>query len=44
LILEADARYQAAQDCLQAGDWACYGAEMDALQQALEALIAATKE
>ena len=44
LIFEADARYQAAQDCLQVGDWACYGAEMDALQQALEALIAATQE
>ena len=44
LIFEADARYQAAQDCLQIGDWACYGAEMDALQQALEALIAATQE
>jgi uncharacterized membrane protein (UPF0182 family) len=44
LILEADARYQAAQDCLIGGDWACYGAEMDALQQVLQVLLEATKE
>jgi uncharacterized membrane protein (UPF0182 family) len=39
LILEADARYQAAQDCLQSGDWNCYGVEMDALKRALESLV-----
>jgi uncharacterized membrane protein (UPF0182 family) len=44
LILEADARYQAAQDCLQTGDWACYGSEMEALKRALESLVGATQQ
>jgi uncharacterized membrane protein (UPF0182 family) len=44
LVIQADTHYQAAQDCLQTGDWACYGAEMDALEQVLKALIAATQE
>jgi uncharacterized membrane protein (UPF0182 family) len=44
LVLQADAHYEAAQDCLQTGDWACYGAEMDALEQILEALVIATEE
>jgi uncharacterized membrane protein (UPF0182 family) len=44
LITEAGARFQAAQDCLRSGDWACYGLEMDALEQVLEALVAATRE
>jgi uncharacterized membrane protein (UPF0182 family) len=44
LVLEADGHYRAAQDCLKAGDWICYGAEMDALHQVLEALVAATQE
>jgi uncharacterized membrane protein (UPF0182 family) len=44
LILEADARYQAAQDCLQTGDWACYGAEMEALKWALESLVGAMQQ
>ena len=44
LIHQADAHYQAAQDCLQAGDWTCYGREMDALEQVLEALVRAAEE
>jgi uncharacterized membrane protein (UPF0182 family) len=44
LIRQADAHYQAAQDCLQAGDWTCYGREMDALEQVLETLVEATEE
>ena len=44
LVLQADAHYQLAQECLQTGDWTCYGREMDALEQVLEALVAATKD
>jgi uncharacterized membrane protein (UPF0182 family) len=44
LILQADAHYRAAQDCLQGGDWTCYGREMDTLEQVLEALVGATQE
>jgi uncharacterized membrane protein (UPF0182 family) len=44
LIQQADAHYQAAQECLQLGDWTCYGREMDALELVLEALVAATEE
>lgn len=44
MILQADAHYNAAQDCLQISDWACYGSEMDALEQVLEALVVATQE
>jgi hypothetical protein len=44
LIQQADAHYQAAQDCLQLGDWTCYGREMDALELVLGALVTATKE
>jgi uncharacterized membrane protein (UPF0182 family) len=44
LVLQADGHYEAAQECLRLGDWNCYGQEMDALQQVLEALVAATQE
>jgi uncharacterized membrane protein (UPF0182 family) len=44
LALQADAHYRAAQQCLTKGDWTCYGEEMDALEQVLEALVAATQE
>lgn len=44
LIRQADAHYQAAQECLRSSDWACYGTEMDALEQVLQALLAATQE
>jgi uncharacterized membrane protein (UPF0182 family) len=43
LALEADGHYWAAQECLKAGDWTCYGSEMDSLEQVLRALIAATE-
>jgi uncharacterized membrane protein (UPF0182 family) len=43
LIQQADTHYQAGQECLRSGDWACYGAEMDALGQVLDALLAATR-
>ena len=41
---QADAHYQAAQECMRAGDWACYGAEIDALEPILDALLLATEE
>jgi uncharacterized membrane protein (UPF0182 family) len=44
LIRQADAHYQAAQSCLQTGDWTCYGEEMDALEQVLESLLSAAPE
>ncbi|HSR32635.1 MAG TPA: UPF0182 family protein, partial [Anaerolineae bacterium] len=44
LIRQADAYYAAAQDCLRIGDWTCYGQEMDALEQVLEALMAVTQK
>ncbi|MFN2217371.1 MAG: UPF0182 family protein [Anaerolineae bacterium] len=44
LVQQADSHYQAAQECLQLGDWTCYGREMDALELVLEALVAATEE
>ena len=39
LILEANSRYTQAQSALQAGDWAAYGAELEALQLVLERLV-----
>ncbi len=44
LIQQANQHYEAGQACLQSGDWTCYGREMDALEQALQALMAATEE
>lgn len=44
LARSAQAHYQAAQECLQRGDWACYGAELEALAADLEALVEATEE
>jgi len=44
LARSAQAHYEAAQACLQRGDWACYGAELDALAVDLEALVEATGE
>jgi len=43
LSRSAQAHYEAAQECLQRGDWACYGAELEALARDLEALVAATE-
>ena len=39
LILEANNRYDLAQDALMAGNWAAYGAELEALQQVLERMM-----
>jgi uncharacterized membrane protein (UPF0182 family) len=44
LARSAQAHYEAAQDCLQRGDWACYGTEIEAMAADLEALVAATEE
>jgi uncharacterized membrane protein (UPF0182 family) len=44
LARSAQAHYQASQLCLQRGDWTCYGAELEALERDLEALVAALKE
>ena len=44
LVRQADAHYQAARECLQTGDWLCHGEEMEALEQVLEALVAATEQ
>jgi uncharacterized membrane protein (UPF0182 family) len=44
LVEQADTHYRAAQDCLVTGDWACYGTEMEALEEVLETLVAATRE
>lgn len=44
LVLQADAHFQAGQECLKLGDWACYGREMEALEQVLTALVAAAGE
>ena len=42
LIVEAQQHYQKAQEYLQAGDWAGYGAELEALQAVLERLAELT--
>jgi hypothetical protein len=44
LVRSAQAHYEAAERCLQVGDWACYGRELDALASDLEALVEATEE
>jgi uncharacterized membrane protein (UPF0182 family) len=44
LIRQADDYFQAAQACLQDGDWACYGENMEALEEVLAALVAASQE
>jgi uncharacterized membrane protein (UPF0182 family) len=44
LARSAQAHYEAAQECLRQGDWACFGAELEALAADLEALVTATEE
>ena len=44
LARSAQAHFEAAQACLQQGDWACYGRELEALEATLEALVEATGE
>ncbi len=43
LALSAMEHYQQAQQYLQAGDWAGYGAELEAMQSDLEALVESTE-
>jgi uncharacterized membrane protein (UPF0182 family) len=42
LVESANQHYLAAQECLQQGDWACYGTEQEGLRQDLEALLELT--
>ncbi|MBA7695966.1 hypothetical protein ES703_104608 [subsurface metagenome] len=44
LIAEAQQHYNRAQQYLQAGDWASYGEELDALEAVLEQLAELTAE
>ena len=44
LIEEAQQHYNQAQQYLQAGDWASYGSELDALKEVLERLVELTAE
>ena len=39
LILEANSSYSRAQDALLSGNWAAYGAELDALQELLQRML-----
>ena len=42
LARQAEEHYTAAQEALRAGDWATYGAELDAMEQALQQLVEIT--
>lgn len=44
LVVSAQSHYEAAQACLEAGDWTCYGEELEALERDLQALVGATEE
>jgi len=44
LIRQAQVHFEKAQEYLQAGDWAGYGEELDALQKVLEQLVELTAE
>jgi uncharacterized membrane protein (UPF0182 family) len=44
LARSAQAHYEAAQACLQRGDWECFGAEMEAMEADLETLVRTTSE
>ncbi|MCJ7739044.1 MAG: UPF0182 family protein, partial [Anaerolineae bacterium] len=44
LAKSAQAHLEAADACLSAGDWTCYGEELEALERDIEALVAATEE
>ncbi len=44
LAQQAWEHYQAAQACLQQGDWSCYGREQDALEQILRAMAEGERE
>ncbi|GAB4540998.1 MAG: UPF0182 family protein [Anaerolineae bacterium] len=42
LARQADEHYTAAQEALRAGDWATYGAELEAMEQVLKELVEVT--
>jgi len=44
LVRSADDHYQTAQQCLQDGDWTCYGEELEAMGRDLDALMDAIGE
>jgi uncharacterized membrane protein (UPF0182 family) len=44
LARSAQEHYERAQTCLQAGDWTCYGQEMQVLEQTLRELVRLTGE
>jgi uncharacterized membrane protein (UPF0182 family) len=44
LVQSANEHYEAAEEAQRRGDWATYGDELDALQEALQRLIALTTE
>jgi hypothetical protein len=44
LARSAQAHYEAAQECLENGDWTCYGEELEAMERDLEALVDATED
>jgi uncharacterized membrane protein (UPF0182 family) len=43
LARSAQLHYEAAQKCLEEGDWTCYGQELQALERDLEALVNTTE-
>jgi uncharacterized membrane protein (UPF0182 family) len=44
LARSAQTHYEAAQECLQRGDWECFGTEMEAMEADLQALVGTTEE
>jgi len=44
LARSAQAHYEAAQECLENGNWTCYGEELEAMERDLEALVDATED
>ena len=44
LARSAQTHYEAAQQCLENGDWTCYGEELAAMERDLEALVDVTDE
>jgi len=44
LAQSAQSHYEAAQACLERGDWTCYGDELEMMEQDLQALVDATAE
>jgi len=44
LARSAQAHYEAAQACLEQGDWTCYGEELEMMEQDLQELVDATTE